>query len=509
MKKISFLFFLLLLASPIFSQNSSYVIGESTTHPGGGDYLIKGDDLFHINPKAIVIYDKKTFKVKKNLPVKNFLVDEFIVVGYMEFQGEYFIFLQPSDIKKAKTIKFYFRKLDLETGSLGAEQFIFESDNVRLDWQENSFGFAAFNPTAKVNLSKDGTKLLFSCREKLYVYEKGMQLIWKTDSKYGQYVPKGLYDIQDEMIDNDGAYYTILKVFKNEGQPNMKWHDTGAYREVISSRDKRPNYDIVVLKIAKDGVSKIETRAFNEKFVHSLTLHRTADNKLICAGLCPSEINISRSLGFLSLELDGSNSKLNYYPIPKEIEYQTQKSMPETQKGMEYLWGLEIQNTSDGNLLLICEQNLSFDPAASSGACSGCHGNILVTKIDLLGKIIWMKRLTKWQLFTKGNNGCNSYKYLYLNDKHYIIYLDNKGNQELDLSTHGKYCQDCGSGYVFAYVLDDNGNVTKEPIFDLDKLSNRTTYNFKSYLKTISDTEFVFPTYQKDEKFALVKVTVK
>lgn len=539
MKKILFfcVLFFGVFTNQIFSQNTSYIISEGgaceaykdfisregqlyiSPSPESigifdkqktGGYFTKDGSILDIKGDIITLYDGKTLKVKKSIPVKN-ISSEQKSIGYIQFQGEYVMFFSSILKKSSKTIKYSFRKLDSETGSLGAEEQIFEVENARVNSRSNGFNYVHFVPSPEFKLSKDGSKLLFSFNQQFSVYETGMKLSWKTDKIYGELTPKGFYDFQDGMIDNDGTYYAILKVFKNEGQSNLKWHDFEAHREVISKANFKPNYDIWVLKINKSGVSRIKTEPLDGVFMHSLTLHRDSQSKLICAGMYLKDGSNASTTGFLSLELENAAATLNYYTFSGDIENLMKKKAKE---GINDLHGLEIKNTADGHLLLIGEQNHGFDPSGTLSSSLGTYANMIVAKVNLKGDIIWIKQLPKNQIATVSSTdgqdlGCGSYKYLYLNGKHYIIYLDHKDNQALNFDGKNKVCTSCRDGYLFAYVLNDDGNLTKEAIFDLGKLSLDTQYDFKRDMKVISDTEFLFPILLEKGACGFVKITVK
>jgi hypothetical protein len=544
MKNLLFIVFLFLLISPAFSQKYSYIIGEGnesearqdynskegklyvTPYQGSlaiyntktvGAYIPKDGNIFSIKGKTITVYDGKTLKKIKSISIKNQPEDQ-KYIGHLQFQGETILFFSSIIKKKTNTLKCYFRKLNIETGTLGEEELILEAENNRLNSRNNGFHHVTFFPSPEFSLSQDGSKLLFSCRQQLHVYEGGMKLSWKTDKMYGKDTPTGFYDFQDGMIANDGTYYAAIKVFKNDGQPKLKWHDFVTFRELVSKTNLGPNYDVWVFKINKSGTERIKTKGLNGVLIHSIALHVDSQEKLIAAGLYYKDGVVSHSVGFISLDLKTPDAKPNYHPISKEITYQDLKKKAKAKekekekKGVEYLNGVEVQNTEDGNLLLITEQNYGYDPSGNNAL--GTYADIFVTKISPKGDVIWMRRLPKIQIGTVSTTdgqylGCASYKYLRLNKKHYFIYLDDKKNQELNLETKGKYCTSCRNGNLYAYILDANGKLSKETIFDLDELSADSQYDFKQEMASISDTEFIFPVLEKKKTYGLVKITIK
>jgi hypothetical protein len=513
MKLIFFFLLLTFYTSLAFGQNSSFITSEGKNAPLEGDYFSIENNIFHIQGRTVHTYEKKTLKVLKSTSIKNYPEKQRNIIN-VKFENEYYmVFCSKDDLKpKPESIKFYVRNIDFETGSLGDEEFIFESKNVRSLGSENGTQYVSFSPQIKMNLSKDESKLMFSCGSQLRVYEEGMKLMWETDNIYGDHTPKNLYDIQYELIDNDGTFYTAIKSFKEGGDP--KTYSSDACRELISSRNRKPNYSVVILKINSTEVVEISSNALNGLLLHSLTLHKDSKDKLLCLGLYFNTDNLVYSKGFFSLGLEDENSEINYYPIPLEIENQGEKKRGKEQNGIKDLHQLEIKNTADGNLLIITEQDGDFNPARHERYGIGNYKNIIITKMSIKDGLVWIKKLTKYQIqngsTTTGlSYGCGSYKYLNLKGKHYLIYLDDKQNQKLNLESFGKYCKSCRNGYLFAYIFDDDGNLTKEPIFNLDKESSNSQYDYKYYLKSISDTEFIFPIFKNKKSTALVKVIVK
>lgn len=541
MKTILAVCLLCLFIQPVFSQHSSYIISDGQTYEENEGYLGKEGKLYlspleggqtiynkqnprsyfleegkviHLKGKTITSYDAKTLKTQKSISIKNFPEDR-KSLGAIQFQGEYILFLSSILTKKSKTVQFYFQKLDIETGMLGNEVAILEVENTRENLRKNGFHNVSFFPLPEFKLSKDGSKLMFSCHKKLSVYEKGMGLSWKTDNVYGKYAPKRFYDLQDGMLDNDGTYYAILKVFKNDDIAKLEWHHWESHSELVSKKDRTCNYTISALKINREGVTKIETDGLKDILLHSLTLHKDANNKLICAGLFFKDDKLYRSEGILSVDLEANATPI-FYPIPTESQDPILKKSNEATKGIKYLNGLEIKNTEDGNLLLISEQvnGVFLEPSKGAIGTMGNYGDVLVSKINLKGELIWMKRLQKSQIFNMNTRngesfGCESYKYLELNGKHYIIYLDTKKNKDSNFDALETYCSSCKNGAVFAFVLDADGKVKKELLFDLDKLAATTEYDFKEGMQTISDTEFIFPMLQDKKEEGVVKVTIK
>jgi hypothetical protein len=541
MKTILLVGLFYLFVQPIFSQNASYVLHAGQDYERNKGYQSKEGVLYvssregsqatinKQNPKAyfleegnvvevkgknITSYDAKTLKVNNSIPIKNFPEDR-KVLGSVQFQGEHIVFFSAILTKKAKTVQCFFQKLNIETGMLEREVAIFEVEKTRENLRKNGFHHVSFYPLPTFSLSKDGSKLEFSCRGKMSVYEKGMNLMWKTENVYGEHSPKRFYDLQDGMLDNDGTYYAILKVFKNDDNAKLEWHHWESHSELVSKKDRKCNYTISALKINGEGVTKLPTNGLKDLLVHSLTLHRDAEDKLICLGLYFKDEKLFRTEGILSLELEVSDAPV-YYPVPNESQDALSKKEKGKTGGIKYLNGLEIKNTADGNLLVISEQVNGFFLQPSTGEYSslGNYGDVLVSKINLKGELLWMKRLQKSQIYNINTSngdffGCESYKYLDLNGKHYIVYLDNKKNKDSDYTTLETYCSSCKNGAIFAFVLDEDGNVKKEMLFDLDKISSTSEYNFKENMRTISETEFIFPFIPKKKSEGLVKITVK
>lgn len=541
MKTILSVCLLYLFLNPIFSQNISHIISDGHVYDANKGYLGKEGKLYvspldagqviynkqnprsyfleegkiiQVKGKTVTSYDAKTLKTKNSILIKNFPENR-KNLGSIQFQGEYILFFSSILTKKSKTVQCFFQKLNIETGMLGNEVAILEIENTRENLRKNGFHHVSFFPLPEFKLSKDGSKLMFSCRQKLHVYEKGMSLSWKTDNVYGKYAPKRFYDLQDGMLDNDGTYYAIMKVFKNDDIAKLEWHHWESHSELVSKKDRTCNYTIVALKINGEGITKIQTNGLKDILLHSLTLHKDVNNGLMCAGVYFKDAGLYRSAGILSLDLE-TNAAPVYYPIPPESQDPTSKKGEEMTKGIKYLNGLEIKNTADGNLLLISEQVGGFflQPSTGSFGTMGNYGDVVVSKINLKGDLIWMKRLQKSQIFNLNpkngeSYGCQSYKYLELNGMHYIIYLDTKKNEDSNFDALKTYCSSCKNGAIFAFVLDEDGKTKKELLFDLDKLAATTEYDFKESMRTVSNAEFIFPLLQKKKEEGVVKITIK
>ncbi|WMX17083.1 hypothetical protein [Aureispira sp. CCB-E] len=507
MKNVGLLILFNLFISSIFSQNSdSYIFGKSSSVSCFGEKKINEKNIISYSQKTIAIYDKKTLNLISSKDIENFPEDD-KCWNFFEFQEEFF-YLFYSQKKDAKTFKIYIRKLNLDATRLEAPQNLYEEPVTgRIGYFINGSSYIGQKPFLGIQLSKDSSKLAVILGQKVQVFEKGMKLLWKTDNVYGYHSPSGPFDMHANFLDNNGDYYSIIKVFKynKERKNEYDWAD---YRETVK-KSYKPNYEVLILKANSNSIELLNSEALKGQLVHSMTIHKDNKGNLYCMGACFADRNITRTSAFFIMDMTQEVPKLNKFKIPGEIEHFNKKKIPEINKGVSFLKNLEVINCNDGNLLMICEQNLNFDPAGVHSSGTGNYGNILAFKISLTGDIIWSRILLKWQLNTKegGYYRFNSYKYFYLNDKHYIVFLDNKGNEKLNYE-RVKYCTNGKNSVIMAYCLDDDGKVDKKILFDIGKLTQRTTYDYRRSLIPLSPNELMLSTYQKKQKTSLVKIII-
>lgn len=180
---------------------------------------------------------------------------------------------------------------------------------------------------------------------------------------------------------------------------------------------------------------------------------------------------------------------------------------------MEELQLRQIIIQNDGSLLIVGEQyyietKVSVGYQYSNVQIIYHFNSILVTKIDNLGQLAWMKKLPKQQKGMTGMSGM-SYKYMAGEGCHYFLYLDNVKNMKLEADKSAKQHINGLGGYLTAYKLNDaDGDVSKISILNTKNVNGIEIFQFSiNRLIPISLHSFIFEVYKKQKEDMLVKVT--
>src|SRR5690606_17189488 len=92
------------------------------------------------------------------------------------------------------------------------------------------------------------------------------------------------------------------------------------------------------------------------------------------------------------------------------------------------------------------------------------YEDVLVTKINSNGELSWMKKIPKRQVGTSGTG----IKYIRSNNNHYVLFIDNIKNLELDINTEPATHSGGRGGFLMVHKIDDEtGDFIKASVFDL------------------------------------------
>ncbi len=103
------------------------------------------------------------------------------------------------------------------------------------------------------------------------------------------------------------------------------------------------------------------------------------------------------------------------------------------------------------------------------------------------------------------------YQYLYGDNSHYLIFLDNENNKDLLENQAPKQHVDGKGGFLTAYKLDDaDGKFKRISILNMRDVKGTEIFQFNTerILQTGSN-EFVFESYKKNKEDLMIKVKFK
>ncbi len=319
-------------------------------------------------------------------------------------------------------------------------------------------------------------------------------------------------DLLDYAIDGEANAYALVKVFHDDSNDDKK-----------KRKDKEANYHVELFRMKPGStdidITKVELK---DKFINGLWVYEGPDNNMICAGFYNNGKNMDATDGIMLFKIkkDGAIYDMSTHEIPIEVlnEYASKKMKRKNKKKEDedeaefnFLELRELAvNKSDGSIVLIGEQYFSRTYYTQKSSYTRYfYYDVLVTKIDPSGNLAWMKKLPKRQVGGNGRGGM-SFKYMFANNNHYVLFLDNVKNHNLPVDEVPAVHSDGKGGYFTSYkVSDADGSSVNSSVFNVRDIEEMTIYQFATsrIVKTAED-EFALEVYKKKKEDVMIKVHI-
>lgn len=551
MKNLSFLLFLIIPFWGISQDKFDYDI--STPYR-----VIDGAEKYYFsitnNEKTLSVkrdgkdiymqsFDAKSMKELKREKISD-LPKGFVIEHMMWFNNKAYCFFSVWD-RSNTTEQLFYREIDFHGCAFkGKEKRIISVKGKLTGAPVAVVGFWSVGTVDKFSflLSKDRSKLLVQCRKKpekrndaiskdqigMYVFDEDMKKI--SGNTIEMPYTEQMMDNIDYHVDSEGSPYILAKVRADGSDKNEK----GA-----GKKNKKANYHIELLKVDIPGKKiKISKVAVEGYFIKDIWLYEGTEEHMICAGFYNQKTGSNWSNGawigqkklsegnadgifLFHLNKEGGIDKKSFFSIPLEIINQYQKlgtqkrNEKKDAKGKAELSYLELRKLDvqeDGSIIILGEQFYKvYHQSRSGGYYTYHYEDILMTKIDKNGELVWMRKMPK-RTSSRRYRGGLGFKHVELDGNHYLFFMDNVKNMELSLDQRPNAHVDGLGGFLTAYRINDNtGKVSKVSIFDSKKLKNG--YSVKHFytgkILQVSDTEFILELYKGQKEDVMIKIKVK
>ncbi len=211
--------------------------------------------------------------------------------------------------------------------------------------------------------------------------------------------------------------------------------------------------------------------------------------------------------------------KYNYeFPIALINQYESartkEKNTEKEGKGKAGIPDLKITNLTtgaDGSITIIGEQQyVRSEFVGTQQKQVFYYGDVIATKIDKKGALVWMKKLPKTQVGFAGKGG-NGIRFIKAGSVNYVMYLDNIKNADISLDKAPEKHQDGKGGYLTSYKIDDvTGAVTKASILDIKDINGIEAFQFKTpRIFDATGKIFMLEIYMKGKQDTMVKMELK
>lgn len=448
--------------------------------------------------------------------------DKFVDIVQISDDKLYYIFEAYN--KKQKTYSVYSRPINIEDASLGKTTKLFTTKSTVSD-DPGSSNASIFSTTMLrvkkkfyVKKSFDDSKVMIYYRNTpkvksdkknydiigMHVFNASMEPIWGAENKMPY--TEALINNLAYGIGSNGTAYIIIK------QNKLKKHMLFTFNDgEFNKRELDIDNDIMF--------QKFDTRETSDgTFVVAGYYARGVDVKVDWTGGVSTSINIDGIYLFMvnkdgditvKKELEFSYDFLKMYLSPKQ-QSKLKKREKDGKAGIQDLKMIELIVNEDGSVVIIGEQQWVRHEMWMIGKEMVYHyANIIITKVNNEGEIVWIKKLPKNQAGLKPIGGMGV-KYVRSKTSHNFLYVDNEDNARLKVNAVPKPHKDGFGGILTAYRLnDESGVVDKHLLMNAGKIGNQKLYQFSvSRIFGVSQGVFQLEVYLKGKKDGMVKMWV-
>jgi hypothetical protein len=435
--------------------------------------------------------------------------------------GDKLFYVYSSFNKKAKKDEVYAREVNMSDATLGPAKLLFTtgSEVVISGYLEGATSvFDLVGIRFSVYASFDNSKLLVQYRTKP---------LKKKDSE--NFDVLGFYVFNTNTLDKIWGG-EVQMPYTEKQMNNLAYtvaKDGSAYMLAYLNQTKtfelltvKPDLTIKANKIALDA----------NLYFQEFKLRETADGNLSATGYYANGIDVVVNFtgtattsfntnGILQFKIDPNGKileKFNFeFPIALINQFESKRTKEKNAKredqGKAGINDLKITSlflNSDGSTTVIGEQQyVRNEMYMTSMKMIYYYGDVIATKFDKSGKLLWQKKLPKTQTGLTGKGG-NGIKYIKGNGANYVLFIDNVKNANIGPDVAPEKHMDGKGGFLTAYKVDDiTGDVTKHTIFDKTNINGTEAFQFKTpRIFDASDKIFLVEIYVKDKQDNMVKM---
>ncbi|HEY0031467.1 MAG TPA: hypothetical protein VGC65_11955 [Bacteroidia bacterium] len=457
--------------------------------------------------------------------------------------GDKLFYVFSSFDKKAKKENLYSREVNMNDGTFEEPKLLFSTaKEVTVSAYGDPAGMSMFGMGIpirfEVHKSFDNSKILI--RYRLKPEEK-------NDAK--NYDVLGFYVFNTKLEKQWGGEVKMPyteKVMNNLAYGVNK--EGKAYMLAYINASKQ----FELINIGSDLKTKTNKIDIDGKLVfQQLNLVETEDGNMTCIGFYASGMDVMynwngggvtsfNTNGILDFKMDQNGKVLQKYdfefPIELINQYESKRSKEKNEKreatgkaGINDLKLIDVSVDANGNTTIVGEQQYTRKEMVITEMKNVYYyGDIVATKFDKSGKLLWMKKLPKTQSAVGGDASSGmmigagtatppmekrgmSVRYMKGKDASYILFLDNVKNADLGINDVPERHKDGHGGFLTAYKIDDvTGAIEKHSIFDITDIQGIEAFQFKtSRIFEAADKVFMLEIYAKGKKDSMIKMELK
>jgi hypothetical protein len=350
----------------------------------------------------------------------------------------------------------------------------------------------------------------------LDVFDRDLKQLW-TKKITMPYTEKRM-DILSYSVDSKANVYIVANIYED---------DT---RDDINQESGKPNYHLEIFKVTPQGDKVIPVRVeLKDNFIKTIVMHENLIGEMTCIGYYTKieKPNNVDGVVMFKLAADDKLDDFKTYEIPLAILNQylnfddaiknNQNEMNSLAESRNLvLRGIRVDD--DGSILLVGEEFHRFSQAVKSAVKAAADpiasiltsdraNNLLITKIDSLGNLAWMRKLPRKMLKTTIDGP--TFIYVAGEKAHHFLVIDNKKNSLLPLDKPLTTVVGWSDIIVDYAINDATGDVKKTPVFDVRNIQGTEIYQFRpNRIAAIAPSTFVFEGYLGQGKDIMMKAVL-
>ena len=377
------------------------------------------------------------------------------------------LFYFHSTENKSKTLTLYAREINMNDGTFKPAKVLFETQGtvagsfVGMDILSTS-ALLSGGRHFEVIESFDHSKILIKYR--------------RTPLNISDKVNYDIIGFYSFNVSFEKQWGGELKMPYTEKEMNNLAYSVGkdgtAYMLAFINEAKR--FELFVIKDAT-AIKTIKLDVDGKLMFQELKMAENVDGNIVCTGYYANGVDVKVSWqGYVSLSFNTFTcepficypmtpagiilEKYKYdFPLPLINQYESarakEKNAGREEDGKAGINDLRLrisQENADGSAIIVGEQMyVRKELMYTQTQNVYYYGDIIVTKIDKSGKLLWMIKLPKTQVGLRGRGG-NGIKYIMGDGFHYILFLDNKKNSDISKDAVPAKHQDAMGGYLNA-----------------------------------------------------------
>ena len=502
----STLFSLVLISFMLLKSNAQESVSNHIIEKDkiGTHYLVEDNKLIRLNLISIKVFDLKKLSLLKVISLEN-LPKNWIPIDLIKFQGKTLLFYKstPENNQISGYYLLYCQEIDIELGKISKppqlitglpQEFLSEISNERkyVYYPKSSSVLSYSFPFIKIQTSQSQDKLLISNAARHgIIFNSNLEPIHRFDvADFSD--KKNLITIA-ETIDNQGNYYAVAKLYEFEDEFNY----------TFGQNFSNYNYNLVFLQSNLKGETIFEkVDGLEGKLITCATLKEIKNGELVCIGAYGNnEKSEEFEHGIFTFNIS-KRDDLKKFPFSFSNDFRKDDMLKNQKEIKVLLNSINLFNNEDGDLLAIGER-VALDENSNFGGYVS-YQDIIFIKFDQNLNKFWLNRLPKNVSYTTTNQGGGSYKYCYLNNSHFVFFLDNNKNFSKDLKQRPTPCKSSKNASLATYQITETGKVSKKYLYSDFPL----TKSFQTHTITpISSTHIIFETYISNSKSVLTKIS--